>query len=240
MGATKGCRSGNVRVNNKYVGGVLTSLNGYSGTGLLCNKGERLYDISVKRPFFFVPEDTPIDETFCRLTQEAAPGVMPYYAISNYGRLMNTYSGKVMKENVRPTGYGYFCLASEKGQSKYTTHQMVAKTFLENPDSEHNTQVDHINNNKLDNYVNKRMEDGSLKTNLKWVTPADNVQKAHNDGLCKNFVIDENIARDICERLEKKETAYSISKSYPGISYATISLVKRRKTWTKVSKDYKF
>lgn len=243
MAATPGCRVGNIRINNHYENGTMTSLNGFSGIGLLCNKGERLYNTSVKRPFFFVPKDTPMEEEFRSLTQEAAPGVMDYYAISNYGRLLNKFSGKIMKENTRPNGYGYYCLASEKGQSKYTSHILVGKMFLKNDDPETKVQLNHINGNKLDNYVNKKMPDGSIKSNLEWVTPKENVIKSYETGL-KTYgevkVLTEDRVRDICQRLERGDTIASIHRIHSDVAYGTIKLIQKRRSWAYISKDYNF
>lgn len=241
MAGKPGCRVGNTRIGNSYQNGVLTSTNGYFGTGLLCNKGERLYDTSVIKPVFNIPEDTDEYEYFVGLSDYAAPGVMPYYAISNYGRIINKYSGLVLKENIRPTGYGYYCLASEKGQTKYTSHVMIAKSFLEN-DNEDKNQINHINGNKLDNYINKRMDDGTIESNLEWVTPKENIRKAYDTGLKqagKHNVLSEDDVRDICERLQNNESLYSISKLY-SVAYGTISLIKHRRTWSDISCNYDF
>ena len=100
-----------------YVNGIYTTKNGYSGLGLNCPKGTRLYDLKIRKGVFFEPEDTPNDEEFRKITQEVCPDIMPYYAISNYGRLMNINSGKVMKPNYRPNGYEYYCLAAENSKT---------------------------------------------------------------------------------------------------------------------------
>lgn len=60
-----------------------------------------------------MPEDRGETEDFVPLTSEVAPDIRDYYAISNYGRVLNTYSGKIMKPNYRPNGYEYYCLAAE-------------------------------------------------------------------------------------------------------------------------------
>ena len=115
-----------------YVNGVYTSKNGFAGSGLNCPKGSRLYDTNVIRPFFFEPDDLQPGEEFRKITRDVCPDIMPYYAISNYGRLMNVYSGKIMKPNYRPNGYEYYCLAAENSktnQKKYSTSRIVMKTF---------------------------------------------------------------------------------------------------------------
>ena len=164
----------------KYVNGVYTSKNGFSNSGLNCPKGTRLYNTDVKQVVFFEPEDTAEGEEFTRLTQDAAPDVLPYYAISNYGRILNTRSGNIMKPNYRPNGYEYYCLAAENaktGQKKYSTHRLVLKTFdpRENMD---NLQVNHIHGDKTQNYINKIMPDGTVDSGIEWCTASENSKHA--------------------------------------------------------------
>ena len=177
---------GNFNSNSgNYINGVYTTKNGFNNSGLGCPKGTRLYDTSYNCPIFFRPEDAPIDEHFVPLSNSVAPDVMPYYAISNYGRLLNYKSGKVLKPNYRPNGYEYYCLAAENsktGQKKYSTNRMVMKTFKP-VDNMEDLEANHINGNKAENYVDKRMEDGSLKSNLEWSTPSSNCKHRDETGL---------------------------------------------------------
>lgn len=83
-----------------YVNGVYTTINGFSGSGLNCPKGARLYNTS-SCPIFFLPEDAMEGEEFRMITPEVAQDVLPYYAISNYGRVENINTGKIMKPNYR-------------------------------------------------------------------------------------------------------------------------------------------
>jgi hypothetical protein len=162
-----------------YVNGVYTTKNGFTGSGLNCPKGTRLYEMpeGIIQPFFNVPEDIGETEQFKPITQEVAPDVLPYYAISNYGRVLNMRSGLILKPNYRPNGYEYLCLSADNcknGQKKYTTHRMLMMTF--EPRSDMNQlQVNHINFNKADNYINKTMPDGTIQSNLEWVTNSENI-----------------------------------------------------------------
>lgn len=170
----------------KFENGIYTTKNGYSGLGLVCPKGTRLYDVSLKPGIYHLPEDVGDNEHFEPITNKVAPGVMPYYSISNYGRVMNVYSEKVLKPNYRPSGYEYYCLASEKdgqiSQRKYSTHRMVMKTFepVENSDT---LTVNHKNGKKSDNYYDKMMPDGTIQSNLEWMTIKENVIHAEQTGL---------------------------------------------------------
>ena len=166
-----------------YVNGIYTTKNGFSGSGLNCPRGVRLYNTEIKQAGFFEPDDTQVGEHFERISKDVAPDILPYYAISNLGRVYNTYSGKYIKPNYRPNGYEYLCLSAENcnyGQKKYSTHRMVMKTFypIENMD---NLEVNHINGDKTDNYVDKVFDNGDIKSNLEWSTAKEN--SMHRDNM---------------------------------------------------------
>ena len=194
-----------------YINGIYTTKNGYSGTGLNCPKGTRLYQTDKIKPIFFVPPDTPPGEEFRRITQEVCPDILPYYAISNYGRLMNINSGKVMKPNYRPNGYEYYCLAAENSktnQKKYSTSRIVMKTFEPREDADQ-LQVNHINGDKTQNYYKKVMPNGNVESNLEWATPQENVIHSHethiNDG--------SNLNREIADHMRKlHDQGYSYAR----------------------------
>lgn len=215
-----------------YVNGVYTTKNGFSGSGLNCPKGGRLYDTSVVRPIFFEPEDTPEGEQFQKITDEVCPEIMPYYAVSNYGRVMNIYSGKVMKPNYRPNGYEYYCFASKgEHQKKFNTNRIVMKTFDPRPNMD-DLQVNHINGDKSQNYYKKVMEDGSVESNLEWMTPSENVKHSRNTQLNIGSVLNMSIAKHI---RELKMQGYSYNRIhnefYPNVSVISIQLVCKNRSY---------
>ena len=218
-----------------YINGVYTTKNGFSGSGLNCPKGTRLYDTSVNQPVFFMPEDRELGEDYEMITQEVCPGILPYYAVSNYGHIMNIKTGQIMKENYRPNGYGYYCLCAEDakyGQKKYTTHRIVLETFDPREDAKE-LQVNHKNGNKKDNYYNKLMEDGTYESNLEWSTRKENIDHAHDTGLWKgNKVLDQDKANHIRE-LRGQGYSYARIKSdfYQNISVASIQNVCKNLTY---------
>ena len=85
------------------------------------------------------------------------------YEVSNFGRIMNIRTGKILVSNsVKSNGYYIKCL-QDNGRKKYITiHRMVATAFLPNP--YHLDQINHKNGIKTDNRVE----------NLEWVTNSDN------------------------------------------------------------------
>lgn len=222
-----------------YVNGVYVTKNGIekniTPSGLGCPKGTRLYDTSMKQAVFFQPDDTAPGESFEIITQTAAPDILPYYAMSNYGRVMNIKTGLIMKENFRPNGYGYFCLAAENcknGQKKYTTHRVLLRLFkpVENMD---NLVVNHKDGNKTNNYVDKIMEDGTIQSNLEWATSKENSEHASNElgvmsGLSK--LTDEDVSN--IRSLHDQGYSYEQIKNnwYNFVSSSTIQDVCLNKT----------
>lgn len=199
MRSTQETDSGRYNENGEYV-----TKNGNSNFGgLVCPKGTRLYDTSITQGIFFLPDDIQEGETFEVLTDNEAKDILPnYYAVSNYGRIMNIRSGKMIKPNLRPNGYQYVCLAADNcknGQKKYSIHRLVLKKF--NPvDNMDQLTVNHKDFDKTNNCVNKVMPDGSLYSNIEWATMKENVIHAENNNVrtCNKLNYDEaNKIRDL-------------------------------------------
>ena len=73
------------------------------------------------------------------------------YAISSFGRVKNTKTGKVLK--ARDNGHGYLlvCLCEDGVKKTHLLHRLVACAFLENPNDKE--FVDHIDNNPQNNHI---------------------------------------------------------------------------------------
>lgn len=87
------------------------------------------------------------------------------YVVSNYGRVKSLKKDIILKHWNNNSGYQVVKL-NRKGK---LVHRLVAIAFLENNDNLQH--VDHIDNNKDNNCV----------SNLQWVTPSYNIQKAYRD-----------------------------------------------------------
>lgn len=98
------------------------------------------------------------------------------YHISNYGRLKSFYNGvaKILTPGLHTGGYLYFELHKNGKCKKCKVHRLVGEAFISNP--ENLPTVDHIFNNKFDNYYE----------NLRWATQADNNQYAYDSGAKKS------------------------------------------------------
>lgn len=105
------------------------------------------------------------------------------YKVSNFGRIKSYFGKRKSKETVLKKPYiinsGYFVVQltkqpGEKKKKSLLIHRLVAELFIPNPKNK--PCVNHINGIKTDNRV----------SNLEWVTRAENIKKAWDNGKMHN------------------------------------------------------
>jgi hypothetical protein len=158
--------------------------------------------------------------------------IATHYELSSSGEIRNMKTGRLLKPWIRSGYYNIRC--GSKGK-KQQVHRMVAIAFIENPDPQRLTQVNHKDGNKLNNDF----------TNLEWVSPAENIQHMHSIGLWnrkdtykaskgKDHYMSDLNENDVIEMREMYKTGkYSyrqLGDKY-GIHLATVGYIIQRKTW---------
>lgn len=99
----------------------------------------------------------------------------PKYSVSEYGDVVNNFTGTILKQTTNRGGYRTVCIScpnTEKKRKTIIIHKAVAYNFLDPPVQE-NMVIDHIDANKKNNHY----------SNLEWVTSAENTNRAYKKGL---------------------------------------------------------
>lgn len=91
--------------------------------------------------------------------------------IRAFAKLLNSGATKtrfspmqILKPVIQKSGYAHIGLWRNQVCKQFRIHRLVAQAFCANDDPIHKNQVNHINENKLDNRAD----------NLEWVTPKQN------------------------------------------------------------------
>lgn len=190
-------------------------------------------------------------ETFDGEKWEDIAGLEGLYQISNLGRVKGlprewlcAYHGKSLRKAperiLRPTinGKGYENLGlnnAKKERKMYRVHQMVAKTFVLNP--QNLPQVNHKNGNKIDNRVE----------NLEWTTNLENMRHAWKNGLKNanhtrgsknpNTKLTEETVKEIKDVLKNRSDKFgdrTIAKMF-NVSRNIVTQIRRGNTWKHVT-----
>lgn len=95
----------------------------------------------------------------------------PVYSASNYGRIRNDGTGRIMHVFMNPRGYLTLTLRRDSKPIVQSVHRLVAEAFLGGPHP--GFDVNHIDGDKTNNCIE----------NLEWCTREENVRHAVRTGL---------------------------------------------------------
>lgn len=102
-------------------------------------------------------------------------GFENYYLVSNFGEIVRTTKGRLVKAWVENNGYVRVGLSLGGVRSTLTVHSIVAAAFI-GPRPK-GLDINHIDGNKLNNCC----------INLEYKTRKENVEHAYQTGLSTNF-----------------------------------------------------
>ena len=138
----------------------------------------------------------------------------PWYLACSDGYVINTESGLVLKNQKKKTGYREVCLYDEYSKPHYfLLHRIIATCFCENKESRE--EVNHIDGDKGNN----------KSSNLEWVSRAQNLKHAFEQGLRKDDVSPKKVKAINIETGETMEfpSIYKAARHF-GISQGNICL----------------
>lgn len=179
-------------------------------------------------------------EIFQAITPEVLPGVRKMYCISNYGRVINSQSNRILKQQISVAGYPevMFCLENAKVKLM-RVHRLEMLVFNPIPGCE-NLQINHIDGNKQNNHI----------SNLEWVTASQNIKHAYSMGLATPNVhccedshfakISRDQAVQICYLLQDGILSMEQIAQVVGTTYGIVKSIKYRQCWTEVSMGFRF
>ena len=122
------------------------------------------------------------------------------YEISSEGRVWSKKTNKIL--SVQDNGKGYKLVKLVSNKNRFLVHRLVCLLFIDNPDPEHLTEVNHINEDKGDN----------RSCNLEWCDRKYNL----NYGRRKSKMIETRIRTGNIKypNMTEKEKTYIRNKIY--------------------------
>jgi len=148
------------------------------------------------------------------------------YSVSNYGKIRNDKTGRILKPGDNGRGYLFVNLCKNGICKHHKIHRLVANAFILNP--ENKPTVNHIDGCKINNYVE----------NLEWCTNKENTQHAVDKGLKDdkgskngNSKLSEKEVLNIRRLYKTGDYTYPDLGKMFGVDQTVIGKIVNRKLW---------
>lgn len=147
------------------------------------------------------------------------------YFVTNYGRVVNAVTNKVLKPKLADTGYPKITFQINKKKYERYLHRLIAESFIPNP---HNKPFINHSDGVKTNYT---------ITNLEWNTPKENAEHASRTGLLKvgeesgRSHITESQAKRIIEALNNGERNCDIVRNFDFATRSIVEKIKNKRKW---------
>lgn len=165
---------------------------------------------------------------------KAVNGYEGLYEVSNKGRVKTLkkpcilkkrqffFPEKVMKQHPNKWGYPMVSMSKDGIAGGFSVHRLVAIAFIDNP--ENKPQVNHIDGNKLNNYV----------SNLEWATRKENMRHSWDIGLRTAYKRPQGegstrakLTNDQAREIRASDLSHrKLAKVY-GVNHSTIADIKK-------------
>lgn len=152
------------------------------------------------------------------------------YAITEDGQVWSYYSKSFIYQRTNNEGYKLVRLRKNGQQKLYSVHQLVARTFIPNPNEY--TEINHIDENKANNTI----------SNLEWCTHQQNMLS----GSCRERFTEKqkkthpNRRAVLCVETQKIYSSMKEAQRETGIDNAAISKCCNHKRETAGGFHWKF
>lgn len=151
------------------------------------------------------------------------------YSITKEGEVYSHIRNRNLVPYKDSNGYFMIGLRKDGNRKMYKLHRIIAEHFIPNLDNK--PQVNHKNGIKVDNNLD----------NLEWVTNAENVQHAFDNGLAVGLkgeknpssILTEADVKEIRDLIKEGMKLKEIASSY-NISRRSINNIKLNRTWKDV------
>jgi hypothetical protein len=202
------------------------------------------YDLEHQSPVFVVPEWLP-GERFEMITDQAAPGILPYYAISTFGRIWHVYMNRFMSTSWDGPGYRIAVLRFKDGMAHTCrVHRLMMLTFRYFPGCE-DMMVNHINGRKTANWID--YPGIANPDNLEWCDGSYNQKEAirlglkhpHTGKIEESSKLTEEQVRSVCECLQEGNLTLKQISEVTGVNLGQVQNIKY-KTWRSITCEYNF